>query len=83
MHWPAGAIQVDICRVDAGAGEGINLVVRILVYGGDARVALVLRCGGGDIFWLRSTCLRRLTRLHTPTSSGTIASDYPASRQRQ
>ncbi len=36
---PAGAIEVDVCRVDAGAGEGINLVVGVLVCGGDARVA--------------------------------------------
>jgi hypothetical protein len=35
----AGPIQVNICGVDAGAGEGIDLVIGVLVCGGDARVA--------------------------------------------
>ncbi len=70
----AGMVEVDVCRVDTGAGQGIRLVVRVLVGGGDPRVSnqhvSIIPVLHGFTTLISGTCFRHGFRSVSPIGSG-------------
>lgn len=67
-------VEVDVCRVDAGAGQGVRLVVRVLVRGGDSRISdqhvSIVLVRQGLTTLISGTGFRHEFRGVSPTGSG-------------